>query len=283
MTTVDTYATVLLAREDGIATLTLNRPDRLNAISPALRDDLVAAWRTVAEDEGTRVVIVTGAGRGFCSGLDLTERRSSTPAPDDRLDYGDAVKLTALHNDVWKPVVTAVNGVCAGGGLHFVADSDITICSEEASFLDPHVTVGQVSALEPIGLLRRVPFEVVMRMALMGREERLSAAEALRWGLVSEVVESTQLMPRARQIAEAIARNSPAAVMGTKRAIWESLELGLHQALQNGWRRIQEHYAHPDIEEGPRAFAERREPRWASTAARRDGTKPRQLGGRDKA
>jgi len=281
MTTVDTYATVLLAREDGIATLTLNRPDRLNAISPALRDDLVAAWRTVAEDEGTRVVIVTGAGRGFCSGLDLTERRSSTPAPDDRLDYGDAVKLTALHNDVWKPVVTAVNGVCAGGGLHFVADSDITICSEEASFLDPHVTVGQVSALEPIGLLRRVPFEVVMRMALMGREERLSAAEALRWGLVSEVVESTQLMPRARQIAEAIARNSPAAVMGTKRAIWESLELGLHQALENGWRRIQEHYAHPDIEEGPRAFAERREPRWASTAARRDGTEPGQLGGRD--
>jgi enoyl-CoA hydratase/carnithine racemase len=272
MVTVDTYETVLLHREGGIATLTLNRPDRLNAISSALRNDLVTAWRTVAEDEGIRVVILTGAGRGFCSGLDLTDRTGRTPGPDERIDYHDAVKLTGLHNDMWKPVVTAVNGVCAGGGLHFVADSDITICSEEATFLDPHVTVGQVSALEPIGLLRRVPFEVVMRMALMGREERLGAHEALRWGLVSEVVENTQLMPRARQIAEAVARNSPAALMGTKRAIWESLELGLHEALENGWRRIQDHYAHPDIEEGPRAFAERREPRWAGIDARRKKT-----------
>lgn len=262
-------AMVLLDCQDGIATLTLNRPERLNAINSELSRELSAAWRTIDGDDSIRVVVVTGAGRGFCSGLDLGAAADHAPPPGSRTPYTEAVKLTALHHGVWKPVVTAVNGVCAGGGLHFVADSDITICAESASFLDPHVSVGQVSALEPIGLLRRVPFEVVMRMALLGQAERLNAREALRWGLVSEVVEDHELMPRARQLAEAIAANSPAAVMATKRAIWEGLEHGLTAALENGWRILQEHYDHPDVVEGPRAFAERRPPRWSPLSARR--------------
>lgn len=261
---------VTLRHEDGIAVLTLNRPDRLNAIDPTMGRDLVTAWGAVDSDDEVRVVIITGAGRGFCTGLDVTSR-ATDGVPEER-DYASSVRLTAIHNGVWKPVITAVNGVCAGGGLHFVADSDITICSDTATFLDPHVTVGQVSALEPIGLLRRVPFELVMRMALVGRHERVSATDALRWGLVSEVTEPAELMARAREIAGMVARNSPAAVMATKRAIWESLDHGLGAGLQNGWNILQSHYAHPDVEEGPRAFAERREPRWAPASARRQRT-----------
>lgn len=266
--TVD-FRSISLRIDDGIATLTLNRPERLNAIGASMGAELRAAWQQIDDDEDARVVIVTGAGRGFCSGLDLTDRAGDAPAPDDRAGYDDSVKLTALHCGVWKPVITAVNGVCAGGGLHFIADSDITICSEEATFLDPHVSVGQVSALEPIGLLRRIPFEAVMRMSLLGRAERLTAHEALRWGLVSEVVEAGELMARARELAEGVAGNSPAAVMATKRAIWESLDHGLSAGLLNGWRILQEHYVHPDVEEGPRAFAEKRQPRWAKPSARR--------------
>ena len=108
-----------------------------------------------------------------------------------------------------------------------------------------------------------------MRLALLGSGERMSARDALRWGLVSEVVEAAELMARARELADAVARNSPAAVMATKRAIWESLEHGLTPALENGWRILQDHYAHPDVEEGPRAFAEKREPHWAKPTARR--------------
>lgn len=258
---------VTLRREDGIAVLTLNRPEKLNAIDATMGRDLAAAWRIVAADDSVRVVIVTGAGRGFCTGLDVSSR-AGEGVPEQR-DYAGSVRLTGIHNGVWKPVVTAVNGVCAGGGLHFVADSDITICSETATFLDPHVTVGQVSALEPIGLLRRVPFELVMRMALVGRHERVGATDALRWGLVSEVTEPGELIARAREIATMVASNSPAAVMATKRAIWESLEHGLTPALHNGWDILQSHYAHPDVEEGPRAFAERRQPRWAAASAER--------------
>jgi enoyl-CoA hydratase/carnithine racemase len=263
------YEAITLQRQGLVATITLNRPERLNAIDGRMGDDLRAAWSELDGDDDVRVIIVTGAGRGFCSGMDLVMGSEQAPAPDARTDYAKSVHLSAIHCSVWKPVLTAVNGVCAGGGLHFIADSDITICSDEASFLDPHVSVGQVSALEPIGLLRRVPFETVMRMALMGKGERLSAADALRWGLVSEVVEPGQLLARAAEIAEAIAANSPAAVMATKRAIWQSLDQGLHAGLANGWRILQEHYTHPDVQEGPRAFAERRQPRWASPSARR--------------
>lgn len=259
------FSTLRLERDGGVATLTLNRPDRLNAIDSAMGAELPEAWRQLDADESVRAIVVSGAGRGFCTGLDVRERAVNTPSPDQRTDMRSAVHLTAIHCGVWKPVITAVNGVCAGGGLHFVADSDITICAESATFLDPHVSVGQVSALEPIGLARRIPFEMVMRMALLGREERVDAPTALRCGLVSEVVSDALLLERAYALASAVARNSPAAVMATKRALWESLDHGLGAALEHGWAILQDHYAHPDFAEGPRAFAERREPHWAQT------------------
>jgi enoyl-CoA hydratase/carnithine racemase len=258
----------LYEKRDHIAYITLNCPEKMNAVTQEIHEGLIYAWDDVKRDDNVRVAILTGAGdRAFCSGMDLRDA-AETGGPSTRID----AKNTSIHDlsgggtaiqcGVWKPVVTAVNGVCAGGGLHFVADSDITICAEHATFLDTHVSVGQVSALEPIGLVQRAHFGVVLRMALMGRGERVSAQQAMQWGLVTEVVPKEELMPRAQAIAETLCKNSPAAMIETKRAIWQSLELGRRDALQCGWDILTAHWQHPDYLEGPRAFIEKREPNW---------------------
>ncbi len=170
--------------------------------------------------------------------------------------------MTAWHNGVWKPVIAAVNGTCAGGGLHFVADADIVLASSDATFLDPHVSIGQVSAYEAIGLARKIPFEAVMRMALLGRHERMTAARALALGMVSQVVDPPErLRDEAQALAEKIAQNSPAAMAATKRALWGALEAGLTDACKAGAAELVSMWGHPDQEEGPRAFAEKRAPR----------------------
>ena len=136
---------------------------------------------------------------------------------------------------VWKPVVAAVHGMCAGGGQYFLNESDIIICSEDTVFFDPHANVGIVSALEPMGMLHRgVPLGDVLRWALMGNEERIRAETALRLGVVTEVVPRDQLRDRAREIALSIAQRNPKAIQGTVRAIWESLEMPRSTALHNG-------------------------------------------------
>jgi enoyl-CoA hydratase/carnithine racemase len=120
--------------------------------------------------------------------------------------------------------VCAVNGVCAGAGLHFVADADVVIASSAATFLDPHVSVGQVSAIETIGMIRRSPMEPITRMALMGRSERMTADRARQLGILSEVVSPSQLRERAQEIGETIAQHSPAHLAATKRALWAVIE-----------------------------------------------------------
>jgi E-phenylitaconyl-CoA hydratase len=136
---------------------------------------------------------------------------------------------------VWKPVITAVHGLCAGGAQYFLNESDIIICSDDAVFFDPHANVGIVSALEPIGMLHRgVPLGDVLRWALMGTEERITAATALRIGLVTEVLPRAELRDRAREIALSIAARDTKAVQGTVRAIWESLEMPRNIAINNG-------------------------------------------------
>jgi enoyl-CoA hydratase/carnithine racemase len=165
---------------------------------------------------------------------------------------------------VQKPVIAAINGICAGGGLHFVADADIVIAASDAQFLDPHVSVGQVTAIEAIGLARKVPFEAVMRMALLGRHERMSAARAYELGMISQIVDPPErLRDAAQELAETIARNSPAAMRATKRALEGALEHGLTDGCRAGARELVSMWGHPDQTEGPLAFAEKREPRWA--------------------
>jgi enoyl-CoA hydratase/carnithine racemase len=164
---------------------------------------------------------------------------------------------------VWKPVITAINGICCGGGFHWVADADIVIAASDAQFFDPHVSVGQVVALEAIALIRKMPVEAVMRMAFMGRYERMGAERALELGMISEIVDPPdRLRERAQELGETIAKNSPAAMAATKRALWGALEHGLTEASREGAKHLVSMWGHPDQEEGPRAFAEKREPKW---------------------
>jgi len=153
--------------------------------------------------------------------------------------------------------------MCAGGGFHWIADADIVIAASDAEFFDPHVSIGQVVALEAIGLIRKMPVEAVMRMAFVGRHERLSAQRAYELGMISQVVDPPdQLRDEAQALAEKIARNSPAAMRATKRALWGALEQGLTDACRAGAGELVSMWGHPDQEEGPQAFAEKRPPRW---------------------
>jgi enoyl-CoA hydratase/carnithine racemase len=161
-----------------------------------------------------------------------------------------------------KPVITAVNGVCAGGGLHWIADADIVIAASDATFVDPHVSIGHVSALETIALMRKMPAEAVLRMALVGSHERLTAQRAYELGMISQVVDPSELREVAQELAEKIARNSPAAMQATKRALWAALEWGLTDACKVGAGHLTSMWGHPDQSEGPNAFAEKRAPQW---------------------
>jgi enoyl-CoA hydratase/carnithine racemase len=255
-----------------VGIVTLNRPDRLNALSDDMHAGLPRVWQQVRDDPELGAVIVTGTGRGFCVGMDLKrvgERGGFREHTSDKI--AEIQKMTALQNDVWLPTIVAVNGVCAGGGLHFIADADVVIASEEASFVDPHVSVGQVSALEPISLAPRMGLGNALRFAVLGRAGRIDAREALRVSLVDEVVPAAELMPRALALAEAAAQASPAAVEATKRAVWASLELPFGEAMRQGWERLVAHRSHPDALEGPAAFNAKRQPEWTRRRERGDG------------
>jgi enoyl-CoA hydratase/carnithine racemase len=255
---------LLFEKRGRVGIVTLNRPDRLNALSDSMHEGLPKLWAQVRGDPDLGAVVVTGAGRGFCVGMDLKamgERGGFRQHKSDRIKENQ--KLTALQNDVWLPTIVAVNGVCAGGGLHFIADADVVIASEDASFVDSHVSVGQVSALEPISLAPRMGLGNALRFAVMGRAGRMDAREALRVSLVDEVVPAEDLMARAFELAEAAAEGSPAAIEGTKRAVWASLELPFEEAMQQGWEMLVAHRSHPDALEGPAAFRDKRTPTWA--------------------
>ena len=230
--------------------------------------ELERAWRELDDDPGVRVIVNTGAGSAFQTGLDVAQVAADREAlrEQSRRTRDAELRLSAWHNGVRKPVVAAVNGTCAGGGLHFVADADIVIAADTATFLDPHVSVGQASAYEVIALAVSSPMEPVVRMALAGAHERMTAARACQLGIVGQVVPPGQLEATAQALAEAIARNSPTALALTKRALWGALEAGLTEACRSGGRDLVAMWGHPDQEEGPRAFAEGRPPRWQPPA-----------------
>lgn len=258
-----TYQRLIVERRGPVGWIINNRPDRLNAYDQTMRMEFPRAWAELDADPEVRVIVHTGNGRAFQVGADV-----------DDLD-GDAVEqfqdalttldlgLTGWHCKVGKPVITAVNGVCAGGGLHWVADADIVIAASDATFVDPHVTIGQVSALETIALMRKMPAEAVLRMALVGSHERITAQRAYELGMISQIVDPPEnLRDVAQELALKIARNSPAAMRATKRALWGALEYGLTDACREGAKHLTSMWGHPDQDEGPRAFAAKREPEW---------------------
>jgi enoyl-CoA hydratase len=263
------YEHLIVERHGPVGWLINNRPEQLNAMNAAMRDELADAWLELDRDPVVRVIVHTGEGRAFQTGVDVTEIASDGVGMER---YRQSVEdwdlhFTAWHQRVWKPVITAVNGICCGGGFHWIADADVVIAASDAVFFDPHVSVGQAVTIEAIGLIRKMPVEPVMRMALVGRYERLTAARAYELGMISQVVDPpAALREEAQRLAETIARNSPAAMAATKRALWGALEAGLTEASRAGARELVSLWGHPDQQEGPRAFAERREANWVEPA-----------------
>jgi enoyl-CoA hydratase/carnithine racemase/ketosteroid isomerase-like protein len=268
--TLGTPATFRWERDGALLIVTLNRPDRLNALSRALQLELAEFWPKVQADSGVRCVIVTGAGRAFSAGADIADLTTGTrPRSDVGVHALDFCPGRCL--DV--PVIVAVNGLCVGGALNFLSDADIVVASEHAWFTDPHVSQGQVSGPEMLQLAAKTSFFSVTQMALSGSALRVRADRALAAGLVAEVVPHDRLLERAKEIGNEIAAQSPTAVRATLRILRRRARGPIAAELDQAWAAVVDQWSHPDAMEGPAAFAERRAPRWADplTGEERNG------------
>ncbi|HEY1706345.1 MAG TPA: enoyl-CoA hydratase/isomerase family protein [Trebonia sp.] len=225
--------------EDHVLTVTLNRPERLNSFNQQSLEDFTALWRYAAATGEVHVIVLKAAGdRAFCTGVDVVDGINRKQGdPYNETDPGFA--LSPKHNRCWKPLICAVHGMAAGGALYWLNEADIIVASEDATFFDPHTTYGMVAALEPIGLARRIPLGEVLRMVLLGNDERMSARRALEIGFVSEVVPRDRLHERAHELAQRIAEKPTMAVQGSLKAIWESLNATRSQALDAGLGYVQ--------------------------------------------
>ncbi|MBX6387412.1 MAG: enoyl-CoA hydratase/isomerase family protein [Frankia sp.] len=260
------YQTLRVSREGAIGWLELNRPRSGNAMDGVMFEELPRAWAQLDGDPQVRVIVNVAAGRDFCTGLDVVQLNRDPAAlrEQSRRTRRAELAITGWHCGVVKPVIAALQGRVVGGGLHFVADADVVIAAADVRFIDTHVSVGQVTAFEGIALTRKMAAETVMRLALAGRHEPLSAARAYQLGMISEVVDPPErLRERAAALANKIARNSPAAMAATKRALYRALEDGLTRACRAAAADLVGLWGHPDQVEGPAAFVEKREARWA--------------------
>jgi enoyl-CoA hydratase/carnithine racemase len=262
------FETIEYEVADRVATITFDRPDQLNALSPAMIQELRRAYAAAEGDDAVWILVVTGKGRAFCAGADVTE----IPA-DGRVVYDEPYlstypqweapqEGTPPFRSMTKPILAAINGLCCGAGMDWVTTGDIVIASERAEFFDPHVSIGLVSGRESVRLARSLPTHIAMRMALMGRHERMSAARAYELGLVSEVVDHDRLLERAHELAAIVNRNAPLAVRGTRLAIRRGLDLPLLEAEVMAEAFRERVVRTDDAKEGPHAFLEKREPVW---------------------
>lgn len=235
--------TVTYEARDGVGWVTLNRPDVMNAFDARMLDELSALWRQLRTDDDVRVIVLTGAGdRAFCTGIDRSGIVGDgtaeggigfTSSPFHQDDPG--ARLGPKTNDLWKPVIGAVNGIACGGAFYLLGECDILLAAEEATFFDPHVTYGMPATYESILLVGRMPLGEVLRMQLTGANERLSAKRAYEVGLVSEVVPRAKLHAAAEQLAQSIAASPTVAVQATLKAIWTAYEHGRRVALDQGY------------------------------------------------
>jgi E-phenylitaconyl-CoA hydratase len=254
---------LLFTVENGVAELTLNRPAEGNAMTPEMLVALEAAWDKIENDPDIRVAIITGTGeRHFCTGASVSKLEVGQGSLQNKPN-AVANRFSPRMCRVSKPVICAVNGLANGGGLHFVADSDIVIASKLAAFMDTHVSVGQVSGLESIGIARRAGLGAALLLGLVGKSYRMPSERAYQLGMVDLLEENAAAtIARARALAKSIAANSPQAMAHTKRAIWASTEMHDPVAPEFGWELLKSHWAHPDFIEGPKAFTEKRAPVW---------------------
>lgn len=212
--------------DTGVAVVTLDRPERLNAIDLDTAQRLRDTWRQLRFDDRVRAVVLTGSGtRAFSTGID---RDAVVPQPGSPYMQDDPLlTIGPKANDLWKPVVAAVEGMACGGAFYLLGECEFIVAGADAVFFDPHTTYGMVSAYESVLLAQRMPYGEVARMMLMGTAERISAQRAYETGLVSEIAETGGARDAALACAGVIAGYPPTGVQGTVRALWAAREAGI--------------------------------------------------------
>lgn len=249
--------------KDGqIATITINRPEAMNAMDRDTSRELAEAFQDFDQEEYLRVAILTGAGdKAFSAGADLKKMYGRAEDGNVR-EIWDAERQWRLGQrlQVWKPIIAAINGYCLAGGLELAMGCDIRLASETASFGCPEVRWGILHGYGALRLPKTMPLSAAMELLLTG--ERITAEEAYRLGIISRVVSPAELMPTARRLAEKICANGPLAVRVTKELAWRGLEMSLEEGLRLYAALGALVRASEDAREGPRAFAEKRQPQF---------------------
>lgn len=262
--------TVTYEVNDGIGWVTLNRPDVMNAFDARMQAELSTIWREMRGDDAVRCAVLTGAGdRAFCTGLDRTTIVGDGTAeggigfaggPFHQDDPG--AKVGPKSNDLWKPVIGAVNGIACGGAFYLLGECDMLVAADTATFFDPHVTFGMPATYESILMVGRMPLGEVLRMQLTGAAERMSAQRAYQIGLVSEVVPQAELAEAARSLARVVADAPTLAVQATLKAIWTAADLGRRQALEVGYSFVAMGTSLETLAEGQQRFASGQRVEW---------------------
>jgi len=255
------YTTLQLVHDSGIAILTLNRPDKRNAISYELIDELLRALEEV-KSSNALVLIVTGAGKAFCSGMDLDNLKAlAGRTPEQNLD--DSRKMASLFRSLYefpRPTIAAVNGAAVAGGTGLATLCDFTLAVPEAKFGYTEVRIGFVPAIVSTFLLRQVGEKIARDLLLTGR--LFDAQEALRIGLINEIVQAGKLLDRARELATQLMDNSPASLAYTKRLLSDHAQAELDTQIDAAVRENAGIRATADFREGITAFLEKRKPKW---------------------
>ncbi|MBO0959987.1 enoyl-CoA hydratase/isomerase family protein [Neobacillus sp. MM2021_6] len=250
---------VLYEVKDKIGVITINRPERRNAISIEVYEKLDHIWNTVDEDDNVRVVILTAVGdKAFSAGMDLKEQTELSSQGKDMLQMVKDPMMQKM-NEVKKPIIAAVNGVAAAGGFLLAQNADLRIASFNAEFSIREAKVGRGSPWA-VPLLWMLPLNISMELSMTA--EPLSAERLYQLGYVNKLVEHDQLVPAAMEMAQSIRDNAPLSVMAAKQSLKDALDLGKSLGLKNANRLFEKVYSSQDAIEGPKAFAENRKPNW---------------------
>jgi len=247
---------IVYEKSGAVTVITINRPERRNAINHAVREGLQAAWGRFERDHDARAAILTGAGdRAFCAGMDLEEMSQTKLGSLPR----DFLPILGHNISVSKPVIAAVNGAAFAGGWLFAQMCDLCVASEHATFAITEVKVGRGMVWAP-PLIHMIPQRLMLELLLTGRS--IPAQRAYEIGFVNHVVPHDQLMSAAMQLAEEIADGAPLTVSAAKEMVYLSTEMGRTAALRAAYHVFEPVLASEDAQEGPRAFLEKRKPAW---------------------
>jgi len=268
------YETLRYEEKDGVAWVTLNRPDRHNAFNSLMQREVKSLWRALRRHDDVRCIVLTGAGeKAFCTGIDRMEQMGGEHDDTTDADVVGSGSTPFMFNDpgdnlgpkscdLWKPVIAAVNGMACGGAFYMLGEVEFIVAAEHATFFDPHVTYGMTASFEPIHMSGITPFTEIMRLSLLGNYERMSAQRAFQIGMVSEVVPGADVVSRSRELAAIIASQPKLAVEGTVRALWSTREMPQREAVRLGYAFVAMGTNQDSIAEGQKLFSSGKRVEW---------------------